>query len=398
MAKKYATVHRGKSDISSQVRNCHEHDIRSRSVTPSTHTERNLYEDFNDLQNSQGLVSNNHLYQIDEYDHSSWGGNPIMHFGINGYSQTIIQNIKTHNVTQQIAIQQIPELKSGNASGASRYPAFKQNIILTTDEQNLVQHVAQHLVQNLAPSGVKAVLVDTFPRALKKDVSNELGDILTKQVQVGQTLVETVPVHTVILYTNQALNGQILVIDPNSPQFSGHLDNIFNVNISQSPSALHKPYTPPPPPQNASPGVSNTGNETVKWRDCVDISLKLAALLNLNTSQNYVDHNSVMCSKEVKFISNNAKIIGSDQFKALALRIKQISDLNQLCTFNIELDQKVSELDSKQITRTDDYTVKQEDLKQRFDSDIKQYEQEFIDSIDHEIQTMGQSINNGEVY
>ncbi len=86
-----------------------------------------------------------------------------------------------------------------------------------------------------------------------------------------------------------------MIIDPNNSQFSAHLSN-FRPEIFEAiytPNNLYKIYS--------RPEGSRTGFASDKFRDCIDIAVKLAFGLNIDTS-NYESLLDLMKSQTVKFI------------------------------------------------------------------------------------------------
>lgn len=198
---------------------------------------------------------------------------------------------------------------------------------------------------------------------------------------------EPLPTHAVVLYKNS--QGQILVIDPNSPQFSGHLQHVTTAAVllvSNNFSPLHKPYaskavfTPP-----------NTGPDKAKYRDCVDIAVKLAALLDSDLTD-YASVDEVMKSGVVALVSNNKDItrLEIDQ----PLRIKQVSHLGKIRQINDELlKQKLSydkSIEDAQIK----FRAEQQALKQKYDAEFSRINTDY----DGEVSTLiGQVASDSEL-
>jgi hypothetical protein len=157
------------------------------------------------------------IFYQDTYHHAIWAA-PIVHFGINSHNQSIRSSLTTHNTTQQPAMS-ASGVQSNVSSRASEYQKFSAVIIPTIYEQDLVRHAIYYLTNATAPH--KVVLVDVLPRALTAvpQHSINLGDI-----KVPSDPNVPILTHAVVLYKNS--QGQVLVIDPNNPQFSGHLQHL----------------------------------------------------------------------------------------------------------------------------------------------------------------------------
>jgi hypothetical protein len=170
----------------------------------------------------------------------------------------------------------------------------------------------------------KTVLVDVFPRVLdSKAEGTPVGTI---------KLSGNIETHTALLYNT---GEKILVIDPNNPQFSAFLENVNPTHIQSSYRANDKIYT----------RAGESGLES--WRDCIDIAVKLAFVLNASEN-NYKDVKGIIYSPEVKLITNNPVIDNKIFYsKNKVIREKQTSDFEKIILFNQNLEQK-AELFNKQ--------------------------------------------------
>jgi hypothetical protein len=266
------------------------------------------------------------LFYRDTYSHTSWSSD-VHRFGINPHNIAIREALVQHNQAQIETIRSSGKFKSkvSNASSHGVYTEFVKCLEPTQFEHDLVQHALHYLDE----SGQKVVLVDTFPRALKSDTKKKLncGDI---EIPPKKQALE---LHTVLLYKNEETD-EILVIDPNNPKFSGHLGRMGetigrSMVVDTSPSELHKIYV--------RPDKSTIGPSSSDYRECIDISIKLAALLARDDTI-YSDHEQIMASNNVRLLSNNIKIMKLDILDAnIPLRIKQISDLGEMVEINSRL-------------------------------------------------------------
>jgi hypothetical protein len=338
---KLATVTRGRDTLLPQNLALHAEGMSKRSITPTTHKQRDVFKDTADMQVAASTGSpapsdmQDGMFYQDTYSHPTWQA-PVLHFGINGHYAPMYPVLAQHNAMQQQKMTAGGTSVITNASNATEYPKFVQRVTLTQYEQDLMHHAMHYLaassVSAASATGMKkVVLVDTFPRTLKANPTKALnvGDI---EIPSGT---EPLPTHAVVLYCNT--KGQILVIDPNSPQFSGHLQHIqplsstTQVLVSSNPSELHKPYSP-----KATSTPPNTGPDKAKYRDCVDIAVKLAALLDLDPTD-YTSHDQVMQSGAVRLVSNALAITRLDIPADNPLRIKQVSHLGLIRQINDDL-------------------------------------------------------------
>jgi len=292
-----------------------------RSITPDTHKSRTLVKDQEELVNFNLLKGleffkkqvseeesimlqkepDNQFY-VDEYQYKD---NSVIRFGINKYYEGLKKELNIHNLKQiDFSGKKLETLS--NISQETKYKEFSSLIQLTTLEQKVLTCALLHF-QNIET--VKTILIDLFPRGTKP---NDKGMINIPKDD------EPVDTHTVVLYNT---GKKILIIDPNNPQFSAHLAN-FKPEILEAtytPNNLYKIYS--------RPEGSKTGFASDKFRDCIDIAVKLAFGLNSDVSS-YENLLDLIKSQTVKFITNNA---GIDKFfpdiKNITLRSKQSSDL-----------------------------------------------------------------------
>lgn len=327
-----AKIGRGNKGLSVDTK-FHLLDIEQGSITPTTHKVRDLFKDINDMAqyiNVSDLVTDGNvpdkmddaIFYRETYHHDTWKS-PILRFGINGYPTPIKTYLADHNKNQQEALKQAELDKMSNASNSTNYPKFVTQVILTQLEQDLMQHAVQYLTVNK----LKVVLIDIFPRALKAEKSIKLGDI-----EIPVSIDKPIPTHTVVLYSNSE-KGQILVLDPNNPRFSGHLKHSNKAVITDdNQSDTHKIYAP-------KAGVT-TGPNKDQYRDCIDLAAKLAALLDMDTT-NYTNHDDIIKSEVVKVVSNNLAITKLEVDNPL--RIKQVSHLKKMS----EISQALQQLNDK---------------------------------------------------
>lgn len=226
------------------------------------------------------LVQNRHKHSdnifIKKYEYEAYqtGNSKVLRFGIN-----------TKNIDKKVLLKYNSDLrlnlkkvnkhldKMSNISKESNYKKFIEAVPPTHIENSIVKNAIDYLTT----TGSKTVLVDVFPRVLNSKVEN---------APVGT--IKSLETHTALLYYN---GKDILVIDPNNPQFSAFLENV-DPKIKSSYRADDKIYTRH---GDASPD---------SWRDYIDIAVKLAFVLN-SSKEIYQDIESITKSSDIKSLSNN---------------------------------------------------------------------------------------------
>jgi hypothetical protein len=262
----------------------------------------------------KGLFVKKYSYDADETDNSQ-----VLRFGINTNQKGLIEELINYNKLFRESLSGNLE-KMSNISGESNYGKFVSTITPTDVKTNIVK-TAIHYLMN---TDSKTVLVDVFPRVLdSKAEGTPVGTI---------KLSGNIETHTALLYNT---GEKILVIDPNNPQFSAFLENVNPTHIQSSYRANDKIYT----------RAGESGLES--WRDCIDIAVKLAFVLNASEN-NYKDVKGIIYSPEVKLITNNPVIDNKIFYsKNKVIREKQTSDFEKIILFNQNLEQK-AELFNKQ--------------------------------------------------
>lgn len=249
-----------------------------------------------------------------------YGSDEVTRFGINTSNiNPALASIYTPSITKQASEK---SKKSGTSSKNSE--SVKT---LTPIEVFLLRKAVEHLETN------KTVLVDIFDKenggAIKLDEHQKLQ------------------IHTVVLYKNSTKESQIFIIDPSNSTFSKHLSEnslrLFgpvnpDIKIKTLPPEL-KIYSPP----KAAP----TGPEPYKYRDCIDIAVKIAFGLN---HENILDVKNITSSKAISNITNQKDIVENLFFKpeeAIA-RIRQASNSeirDKVHKLLIEADRQIKSVD-----------------------------------------------------
>jgi hypothetical protein len=357
-----ATVDKIKRATSTEINN-HIKDIDEGSITPRTLMSREVFQDINDLKNSANSTVipqiQDALFYRETYSHDTWNSQ-ILHFGINSYNKKIRSELVQHNKTQKNNISLSSLSDKSNASNTTKYGEFVKVINPTSYEKELVEYVTS--------KSLKVCLIDIFPRTLKKDSTKnlELGDI-----EIPGQDTEPLATHTVILYKNS--QGKFLVIDPSNPKFSGHLKNL-NLTVDV-PDESHKIYAP-------KTGVK-TGPKKDEYRDCTDIAVKLAALLDKDTTD-YQDLDGIMKSEAVRLVSNQGaitKVVIEDK----PIRIKQVSNLDKTKEINESFVSKNNAYQQNLKNKKEELRIEQEALKQKyqvnFDQITSSYENDLVSLI-----------------
>jgi hypothetical protein len=270
-----------------------------RSITPDTHKSRTLVQNveelykFNVIKNleivekqvSSGIEENfilqkeepDNQFYVDEYQYKD---NSVIRFGINKYCNGLKEELNIHN-SKQIGFSGKKLETLSNISQETKYKEFSSLIQLTTLEQEVLAYAITYLKDN----SIKTALVDLFPRGTKP---SDKGMINVPKDD------EPVDTHTVVLYNT---GEKILIVDPNNPQFSAHLANLNQLILeaTYTPNDKYKIYS--------RPEGSKTGFASDKFRDCIDIAVKLAFGLN-NDKNIYKNIDKVLQSEIVLFITN----------------------------------------------------------------------------------------------
>lgn len=336
--------------ISSIQKSYHKNDINERSITPRTHIER----DFN---SSLLPTNNNNDYYIDLYQHIvreevpleaiQWFyeyylgikdniKNEVLRFGINHYQDNLKTTLDTHNNSNAKKLVVVEEQSNLSKSSKGTSPTTTMQDLknagqLTDIEKNLATTAISYLNSN--PNNITALL-DIFARDPKT------GQIKFEQKLTSSTSTITIDVpeiHTVVLYKQKSSSGQndFLVIDPSNAMFShvlAEVDDHIRLCLNKKCQIYVK----------ANGGETGYGMD--KWRDCVDIAVKLSFNLNIQvklgktinleaidqSSNLYkIAFNSLKQSFALNAISNQSSIIGKlpKQVEDYNMRLNQSSDI-----------------------------------------------------------------------
>ena len=202
---------------------------------------------------------------IKKYQYDNSNTSEVLRFGINLQYKDLGTKISDYNKDPLISTNitsQTNTVITGNSSKTEKLKSLSQKIKLTDIENDLMDNAVNYLETTNASS----VLVDVFKR--EKSGSGKIDDITDT--------------HTVVLYNT---GNKKQVIDPSNPTFSCHLAN-YDVNkLIVDYSDKIKIYTPPNKDSEAGKIPFNkygsvTGLNEDQYRDCSDIAVKLAFVLN----------------------------------------------------------------------------------------------------------------------
>jgi hypothetical protein len=369
-------------------------DISKRSITPDTHKARVMSGNLQDLNPqlliasreeilsrfSQDIIENpngeevkreelqleNYSYYVDTYSYDIHPTSRVLHFGINTYREGLREELHMHNTVLKEKLNEGNE-KCSNISGASNYQKFSTYIELTDSEKSVLDNAINYMLT----SSQNTSLVDIFPRELNAKKIGITGGINISELDT----------HTVLLY--KTINDKILVIDPNNPMFSTHLNkHSERIETLCSVNNKHKIYTPPSNESEIAQELQKqgfnkvTGYSPEQWRDCIDVAVKLAFLLNEDTLQ-YQSVVDIMSSEQVKLVTNNSDIDCLDFKKSDLIRIKQISDVSKISECNQKM-LLMSQLRTKQ--KEDAFSIfneEQQRIKIQYDNILEEINEKY---------------------
>jgi hypothetical protein len=314
-------------------------EIRAGSITPTTFTSRVFENSLDDF------------YYQDKYQYR---GNEVVRFGINVWALSEPSGLSTIDI-EPIALSDsasetssAKELSHPSASKKSHSSQGKKSVILPkyyTLEIDLLQKAITCLLDN---EDCKTVVVDIFAQEageLKIDKSS--GRVETHAILLYKNPIVVASVPTEAEETKEialkddslAMDAipchEIVVIDPSNSAYSAHLAGLERV-ISHEGLAKIIAFTSKKLLQIYKPVDSdNIGPGHDQYRDCIDISVKLAFGLNGCSHELKIsDIRQLMELPNIKQISNQLKV---DKFiieENLPIRIKQTSDILVVAAFN----------------------------------------------------------------
>jgi hypothetical protein len=288
-----------------------EKEIAEYSITPTTLKHRTLGTDL--------------AWYIDKYTHEN---SAVMRFGIN-----------TNKVDSNYLIQdKIDTIEITKKEGTS---SIKTSTYRDIKTQELIKNLFHSTVEKFLMSSAIDYLLDN------KNTKVVLVDILERSVEIDKVTLENgVPrIHTVVLYKNPAIQNKhdIVVIDPSNFFFSSHLSN-DDIHSNITHKNFNKIITKHEQIQiYVAPDKNNIGCLPNQWRDCIDVAVKLAFIIDIEANKKdkpleFIDLNKITKDYEfVQMVSNTPNIDKSIKFPDISCRIKQASDVNKMKQFfNIE--------------------------------------------------------------
>ena len=257
---------------------------------------------------------------IKKYQYKDSKTSEVLRFGIDLQYKNLKIELEKHNNTQKTL--------SEHTKDSKNFVKVVENTELAPQEM-----VAMECAINvLLNTDSKTVLVDVF----KRDTERKITDVQDT--------------HTVVLYKTE---NKILVIDPSNPTFSSHLVN-YDINLLEVDySEKTKIYAPASDKSEIGKKLielykSITGIYTDQYRDCIDISVKLAFGLN-NSFEKCSSIKNIKALKAIQSVSNNDEIntsilkdIQKEHFVKTPLKIMQKSNIIISGKF-FEYSQKIKE-------------------------------------------------------
>lgn len=226
----------------------------------------------------------------------------VIRFGINTAMMNTDHNRQLSSI--YTFTEKKESIKSGTKSSKSQKDAEISKVL-----HPLEVFLIQDAIDFLKESNNKSVLVDIFVR-------EDDGSITIKD--------NTLDIHTVVLYFNRDI-GKIIVIDPSNPEFSRHIaSNSFRLfrsaedNVEITIPRIEKIYVPF--------DKNNVGSKADQYRDCIDLSVKIA--FGLNKLSSYINTEYIRNSDVIKEVTNqeqNHESLFFSPDQAVA-RIRQASD------------------------------------------------------------------------
>jgi len=354
-----------------------------RSITPDTHKSRTLVENAEELEKFASIKDLNvipkkisssleeesvmlqkepdNLFYVDEYQYKDSKTSHVIRFGIDKYNEELKKELSIHNdklkENLRKALEGKFETKSdiSNISGVTKYKPFCEKYIeLTNCEKTVIENAISYMFH----TDKKTCMIDILPR--------ELND---KTTGVGTINVKALDTHTVTLYNT---GEKVLVIDPNNPMFSSHLNKYKGIETLCDTKPQYKVYS--------RPEESKTGYGPKLYRDCVDIAVKIAFVLN-NSGNTYKDLNELMSSQAIKLVTNSSIIDEMIFTNHDLIRQKQASNIEKI----IDCYQKMTKISTietlKREKAFDDFTIKTNEVKTNYENIIGKIDEEHLISV-----------------
>jgi predicted DNA-binding protein len=263
---------------------------------------------------------------VDEYRNQQ--GAPVMRFGIDRNS-IIAKYDKDQDayllLEEKIKVTQKDDNVSSNTSKKSTQ--YLPNIVI---HHTLEKFLLAKAIDYLRAGSNQTVLLHIFERT---DGEINLDDSRSPKT------------HTVLLYNNSPESSkvgkiQVVVIDPTNFTFSSHLRdlnadaNFKDVEIItfHGKAQIYKKHDP----------QASLGNQPENYRDCADIAVKIAFLLEINKqdiekllkiNREKIVDKDLTSVPLIKMLSNNTKIDSDILSEKASIRVKQASDVETIRKF-----------------------------------------------------------------
>jgi hypothetical protein len=291
---------------------------------------------------------------IKKYQYKTSESSQVLRFGITSHDESLIQQISTvYNpaIKKEETIQVSDAIsvfskstKDKAADVLSKDNRFQELKVKAQKQITLTeQSVITQAIDYLNDTDRKTVLVDLFARHTKD------GEYKTGHEHVGQQFASghikytadgALETHTVVLYKQ---NDRYLVIDPSNAEFSAILVGAHD-DIRVCFSKKFQVYQAI---ENAEENYL-LGPKPDQWRDCIDISVKLAFSLNRNpqsielesfNKSEIIKTDSLKGNISIEEISNNIEMykIFPGELREYPLRAKQSSNIVEGKLYNAML-------------------------------------------------------------
>ncbi len=273
---------------------------------------------------SSGISDINGIIYQEEY---VFGKSQVSHFGINSNRLgTVTSGTYELDILGETVYLVIP---GRGGSGFSAHSVTNprnlkdDKVIHHPLEKALLQKAITHLIND---KNSQTVLVDIFARV--------------KGAVKFYDKEKKIEVHTIVLYKLPSTSGQheILIIDPNSSEFSRHFSN-DDIHESLKYIAGFQSLTIPKEKfQIYKPVSDKVGFGSGQYRDCIDIAVKLAFGFNDKAkgglNEKGIDHNRISEHTVIQAISNLDTVDKNFFVSGCAFRIKQNSNIEKVKLVN----------------------------------------------------------------
>ena len=172
------------------------------------------------------------------------------------------------------------------------------------------------------------------------------------------------------------LYNKILVLDPNNPMFSSHLskyqDTLYTIETLCNTDPKLKIYS--------RPEKTITGYDKTKYRDCIDIAVKIAFVLN-NSGSSYKNLEDIMNSQVIKLITNNSNIDELIFTNRDLIRPKQSSNFEKVIDCNQKMTVYSTIEKLKREKALEDFTIQTNEIKVNYANIISKIDEEHTVSV-----------------